>query len=192
MARKRTSRTSSATGGGAAGRTLLAFVVGVGAAAGAGYFYLHSRPQPATPPSTAAPIRAEPGSDTPASSPRPTVSTPPHVRSAPFGTSEDVFEAGARIYSVGCAGCHGTPQKNASPSAPALQLWRKGRHTLAARAPGDLYDQIAQGAPERGMPAYAHTLTETQIWQLALLLHDADEELPDPVLAILNAPSGTR
>ncbi len=35
------------------------------------------------------------------------------------------------------------------------------------------------------MPAYKHILTSTQIWQIALLLKNADQPLPDPVRALL-------
>ena len=36
-----------------------------------------------------------------------------------------------------------------------------------------------------GMPAYGHVLTDTQSWQIALLLKNADQPLPDPVREIL-------
>ncbi len=39
------------------------------------------------------------------------------------------------------------------------------------------------------MPSYAHILTDTQIWQLALLLKNAGGDLPDPVVKLLNTPS---
>ena len=31
------------------------------------------------------------------------------MKEAPFGTSEDVYEGGAKMYREECAGCHGTP-----------------------------------------------------------------------------------
>jgi hypothetical protein len=36
------------------------------------------------------------------------------------------------------------------------------------------------------MPSYSHLLTDTQMWQVSLLLKSADQPLPDPVMAILN------
>ena len=51
------------------------------------------------------------------------------------------------------------------------------------------------------MPAYRKSLTNTQLWQLAILLHSADQDLPDPVRNLLapvipatsptNAPPGS-
>ncbi len=35
------------------------------------------------------------------------------------------------------------------------------------------------------MPAYRHTLPQTQVWQVALLVKNAGQPLPDPVLKIL-------
>ena len=176
-------RSASPRKSGAAGKTALAFALGAAVAAGAGYLYLHSAPRQPVATTPAVPAASAPAPVPPAPELRPTP-----VRSAPFGISEDVFEGGARTYSAHCARCHGTQQKDA-PNAPAAQqLWRTARRTLAAKRPGDLYNEIAEGAPGKGMPAYSHTLTDTQIWQLALLLQDADADLPDPVRALLSAP----
>ncbi len=38
------------------------------------------------------------------------------------------------------------------------------------------------------MPAFSHVLTDTQMWQVSLLLKNADQPLPDPVRAILTKP----
>jgi thiosulfate dehydrogenase len=37
------------------------------------------------------------------------------------------------------------------------------------------------------MPSYKKVLTDTQMWQVSLLLKNADKELPDPVTKILTA-----
>jgi thiosulfate dehydrogenase len=119
------------------------------------------------------------------------------LKQAPFGTSEDVFESGAHIYRAQCASCHGTPghdvafAKNMFPSAP--QLWRShGSHGVVGVSddePGETYWKVANGIRLSGMPAYSHVLTETQIWQVSLLLKNADKELPLPVTQILNSPA---
>ncbi len=114
----------------------------------------------------------------------------------PFGTSEDVFESGARIYRTDCAECHGTPGHD-RPYAKYMypsptQLWKKhGRRGVVGVSddePGETYWKIANGIRLTGMPAYQHLLTDTQMWQVALLLKNADQPLPDPVQQILNAP----
>ena len=178
------SRSSSSRGSGGAAKPVLAFILGAAVTAGGVYLYLHSSPvKPIDSPASPALSSAPP---TPAPHVRP---APAHAQPvAPFGTSEDVFEAGARLYSARCAGCHGTPRAGAATQRPATQIWREARQSTAARSPGELYTAIAAGVPARGMPAYAGTLTETQLWQLALLLKHAGEDLPDPVVAILNSP----
>lgn len=187
MATKRGGRSSSAKppqGRGGSGKGVLGFLLGAAVAAGGGYLYLHSTPHPAevTPPASSLPI-----DHTRPVQPTPTPGPPPSPRVAPFGISEDVFESGARQYAARCASCHGTPQKDAGSIPPAKQLWRAARKSVAAQTPSDIYNEIAAGMPAQGMPAYAHTLTETQIWQIALLLKNANGELPDPVVTLLNS-----
>jgi len=38
------------------------------------------------------------------------------------------------------------------------------------------------------MPAFGKTLTDTEIWQISILLKNANQPLPDPVNKILTAP----
>ena len=38
------------------------------------------------------------------------------------------------------------------------------------------------------MPAYNHILNEAQMWQVSLLLANADKQLPPGVLAVLEQP----
>ena len=115
------------------------------------------------------------------------------LKTAPFGTSEDVFEAGAHVYKNECASCHGTPGKDVAfakymyPSAP--QLWKKHPHGnvvgVSDDEAGETYWKVANGIRLTGMPSYQHVLTDTQMWQVSLLLKNADQALPDPVVAIL-------
>jgi len=130
------------------------------------------------------------------------VSVPLHARmdremkTPPFGISEDVFEAGAHIYQAQCASCHGTPghdvvhAKYMYPSAP--QLWKKhARGNVVGVSdddPGETYWRVANGIRLTGMPAYNHILSDTEMWQVTLLLKNADKSLPDPVTRILSTP----
>jgi len=50
---------------------------------------------------------------------------------------------------------------------------------------GETYWKVANGIRLTGMPAFGHTLSDTQMWQVSLLLKNADKELPDPVTRIL-------
>lgn len=115
------------------------------------------------------------------------------MKTAPFGTSEDVFEAGAHVYKNECASCHGTPGHDVAfakymyPAAP--QLWKKhARGNVVGVSDdevGETYWKVANGIRLTGMPSYQHVLSETQMWQVSLLLKNADQQLPDPVMGIL-------
>ena len=114
------------------------------------------------------------------------------VRTPPFGISEDVFEAGAHIYKLRCASCHGAPDHDAvaaNTSHPAArQLWKQHGDAVgvSGQEPGLIYAKIADGVPHTAMPAYASQLSEAQIWQVSLLLKSAGQQMPDPVMGILN------
>jgi thiosulfate dehydrogenase len=115
------------------------------------------------------------------------------MKTAPFGTSEDVFESGAHVYKTECASCHGTPGHDVPyarymyPIAP--QLWKKHSRGnvvgVSDDEAGETYWKVANGIRLTGMPSYSHILTETQMWQVSLLLKNADQALPDPVMTIL-------
>ena len=117
------------------------------------------------------------------------------MQKPPFGTSEDVYESGAHIYKADCAECHGTPghdvdyAKYMYPTAP--QLWKKHAKGnvvgVSDDEPGETYWKVANGIRLTGMPSFDHVLTDTQMWQVTLLLKNADQQLPDPVMKILTA-----
>jgi thiosulfate dehydrogenase len=53
---------------------------------------------------------------------------------------------------------------------------------------GETYWKVANGIRLTGMPAYNHVLSDTQMWQVSLLLKNANQQLPDPVVKILTQP----
>jgi thiosulfate dehydrogenase len=118
------------------------------------------------------------------------------MKTAPFGINEDVYEGGAKVYKAECASCHGTPghdvafAANMYPTPPPL--WKK--HATGSVVgvsddePGETYWKVANGIRLTGMPAFNHVLTDTQMWQVTLLLKNADQQLPDPVMKILTGP----
>ena len=211
MAKRRAARggggrggTRSGTGGSrksGSGQALGVVVVLAAVLAGGTYLYRHTGgtfpAQPEAPPSQtlsshpATPRRApEPLPSPPALSSgiHPAADTGP-TPTPPFGTGEEVFEQGARLYAANCAGCHGLPGKDAKGPL-AAQFWSRTdpRGTAAVAQPaGTLFRQTAKGNLVQGMPSYAQRLTDTQLWDLALLLKDAHEELPEPVLRLLRS-----
>ncbi len=115
------------------------------------------------------------------------------MRQPPFGISEDVYESGAMAYKLQCASCHGTPGHEVAfargmyPRAP--QLWMKHGHRnvvgVSNDPPGATYWKIKNGIRLTGMPSFQGVLTDDQMWDVALLLKHANEELPDPVVGML-------
>jgi thiosulfate dehydrogenase len=118
------------------------------------------------------------------------------IQQPPFGIDEDVYEGGATIYRAECAACHGTPGRDVAfgkymyPQAP--QLWKKHAKGNVVGVndddPGETYWKVANGIRLTGMPAFSHVLTDTQMWQVTLLVKNADQQLPDPVTKILTVP----
>ncbi len=105
------------------------------------------------------------------------------------------LEIGAHIYREQCAGCHGLygrPSNFASQMYPhAPQLWaphRAGVVGVSDDPPGETYWKIANGIRLTGMPAYNKVLNDTQLWQVTLLLANADKPQPQGVLELLKQP----
>lgn len=115
------------------------------------------------------------------------------MQQPPFGISEDVYETGAMAYKLQCASCHGVPgqdvafAKNMYPDAP--QLWKKHRRGnvvgVSDDPAGETYWKIKNGIRLTGMPSFKGILTDDQMWDVALLLKHANEQLPDPVVGML-------
>lgn len=116
------------------------------------------------------------------------------VKNPPLQADETTFVAGAHIYSDKCAVCHGFHGKASPfgahmfPSAPPL--WEKHHHGdvvgVSDDPPGETYWKVANGIRLTGMPAYKELLSETEMWQVSLLLANADKPLPPAAVAILN------
>ncbi len=106
---------------------------------------------------------------------------------------EHTFVTGAHVYSEKCAVCHGYHGKpsaigqNMFPSAP--QLWEKHRSGkvvgVSDDPPGETYWKVANGIRLTGMPDFKTQLTDAEIWQVSVLLANADKPLPPAVLSIL-------
>lgn len=85
--------------------------------------------------------------------------------------------AGAEIYRVNCAFCHGVPNH---PSVyaehmypPVPQLWKAHRGGVVGvsdDAVGETFWKVKNGIRLTGMPAYADILSEEQMWQVSVLL----------------------
>jgi mono/diheme cytochrome c family protein len=115
------------------------------------------------------------------------------VKTPPIQPYEVNLVAGAEIYRDYCAVCHGLHGKPSRfgahmfPDAPPL--WEKHHNDsvvgVSDDPPGETYWKVANGIRLTGMPAYKGVLTETKMWQVSLLLANADKPLPPAVVGIL-------
>ena len=102
---------------------------------------------------------------------------------APIAADEANFLAGADVYRNNCAVCHGTP--GGEQTAIAKGMFPKPPHLFRGTGvtddePGETYWKVANGIRLTGMPGFKQSLSETQMWQVSLLLANADK-ITDPV-----------
>jgi thiosulfate dehydrogenase len=108
----------------------------------------------------------------------------------PIQPDEPNLLAGAQIYREHCAVCHGLngqPEtaiaKGMYPQPP--QLFMDG---VTDDPPGETYWKAANGIRLTGMPGFKASLSETQLWQVSLMLAHADK-LPASVKATVSEPA---
>lgn len=115
----------------------------------------------------------------------------------PIKANGDTFVAGAHIYAQECAVCHGFHGQasrfglHMAPQAPLL--WEKhgnnGAIGVSDDSVGATHWKIANGIRMTGMPAFKNLLTPAQIWQVSVLLANANKPLPPEAVAILRGES---
>ena len=111
-------------------------------------------------------------------------------KNSPFQASDVNYQAGAHIYRENCAICHGLPGQPASATSKGMyprppQLF-KG-HGVTDDPAGETYWKVSNGIRLTGMPAYTNSLSPTEMWQVSLLLANADK-LPQQVRSALEQP----
>jgi thiosulfate dehydrogenase len=99
-------------------------------------------------------------------------------KSVPINADEAAYVAGAQIYKDDCAVCHGLPGQ--APTAIALGMFPKPPKLMEGKGvtddtPAETYWKVAGGIRMTGMPGYEKTLSTTQMWQVSLLLANADK-----------------
>jgi mono/diheme cytochrome c family protein len=111
-------------------------------------------------------------------------------KSSPIPASDQVYAAGAQIYRDNCAVCHGLPGRDQTaiakgefPKPPELF---KGKGVTDDPA-GVTYWKVANGIRLTGMPGFSGSLSSEQMWQVSLLLSNADK-LPASVQTALQEP----
>ncbi len=108
----------------------------------------------------------------------------------PVPADEGTYMAGAAIYKEHCAVCHGLPgqdetaiAKGMFPKPPKLMDGKGVTDDPAA----ETYWKVAGGIRMTGMPGFDKTLTTTQMWQVSVLMANADKA-SKAVLESMSAP----
>jgi thiosulfate dehydrogenase len=105
------------------------------------------------------------------------------LATVPLSPTSDNLVLGAHVYVAHCAVCHGRPGQNSSfgqweyPVAP--QLWTKHANGVVGVSddPSNVsYWKVKNGIRLTGMPSFQHILTESQMWQVSLLMAQADKQ----------------
>jgi len=103
-------------------------------------------------------------------------------KTVPIPANEETFAAGAKVYDGNCAVCHGLPDQPATPISKGM--FPKPPHLFMGKGvtddpPGETYWKVKNGIRLTGMPAFGPSLSDTQIWQVSLLLANADKIGPN-------------
>jgi thiosulfate dehydrogenase len=108
-------------------------------------------------------------------------------RDAPLGKNpveltEQNLTAGVRLFAQNCAVCHGSAQGAASASPIAKGLYQKppqlSTDGVEDDSEGVTFWKIKHGIRLTGMPSFAQSLSDQQIWTLALFLKHMDKLPP--------------
>ena len=109
------------------------------------------------------------------------------VPAPPIQPSEDNYVAAAKIYNERCAVCHGLPDQAppviADNMYPHATLMFKGKG-VTDDPPQVSYWKVVNGIRLTGMPSFKGVLNDTEMWQLALLVANADK-IPESAKKLL-------
>jgi len=115
------------------------------------------------------------------------------VSKPPIEASEANFVSGAHLYREQCAACHGLHGQHSTfgqhmyPIAPPL--WEKHPNNevvgVSDDPPAETYWKVANGIRLTGMPAFKDLMTPIEMWQVSLLLANADKPLPPSVVDLI-------
>jgi mono/diheme cytochrome c family protein len=114
-------------------------------------------------------------------------------KSVPVTADEAAYLAGAQVYKENCAVCHALPgqpetsiAKGMFPRPPKLM---EGTG-VTDDPPAETYWKVSGGIRMTGMPGFEKYLSTTQMWQVSLLVANADK-LPQSVKDSLTTPAVT-
>ena len=110
-------------------------------------------------------------------------------REAPFAATQAHLMNGAKVYLKQCAVCHGLP--GSEKSAIAAGMFPRPPHLFKGKGvtddpAGESYWRVKNGIRLTGMPGFEKSLSDEELWEVSLLVRDADK-LPAGVVSLLNA-----
>lgn len=111
---------------------------------------------------------------------------------SPVTVDEVNLAQGAKIYRTQCAACHGLPGQQATPIAKGMfpgppQLFQPDEG-VDDDPVGKIYWTVKNGVRLTGMPGFVDGLTDTELWQVSLLLSKG-KQIPESVTKILSVPA---
>lgn len=114
------------------------------------------------------------------------------TKAAPIPADEANLTQGAAVYTENCAFCHGLPNQKATNAAKGMfpvppQLFEKD-DMVTDDPVGVTYWKVSNGIRMTGMPGFGEMLNPNQVWQVSLLLANADK-LPPGTQAALAKPA---
>ena len=112
----------------------------------------------------------------------------------PIPVDEANLTAGAKVYREQCAVCHGLSGRPETAIAKGMfphppQLFEG--HGVTDDPAGETYWKAANGIRLTGMPGFKGSLSGTQLWQVSLLLANADK-LPAGVKAVVSGEQAAK
>src|SRR5579864_8770314 len=119
------------------------------------------------------------------------ISKDPHTDPSPVPTNEGTYMAGADVYRQNCAVCHGLPGE--PQTAIAKGMFPKPPELFHGTGVTDdpaweTYWKAKNGIRLTGMPAFKDSLNDTQLWQVSVLLANADKISPAVKAALATPP----
>ena len=113
-------------------------------------------------------------------------------KDVPLSVNDSNLTQGAAVYVENCAFCHGLPDQKATLAAkgmfpPPPQLFSK-EEMVNDDPVGVTYWKVTNGIRLTGMPGFGEMLTKDQLWQVSMLLANADK-LPALARTALEKPA---
>ena len=103
-------------------------------------------------------------------------------RQNPVALTDQNLLDGVRLFAQNCAICHGSAKGEASPSPIAKGLYEKpsqfATHGVEDDPEGMSFWKIKHGIRLTGMPSFGYSLSDQEIWTLALFLRHMDKLPP--------------